>query len=492
MKKKFIFISVLLFLVLSSLLCADSQSENLEDLITKEQFEEFCHYYYRNPKPENALKFLKVVVKGDLFRRYKFRRKDIEFMAHYLAKACRNKQEIIDFCITRFEFENHWNRLLLLRILEYIGGEEEKEFFRTKLRRARFINEASAIRYGLNRYYPAEFFSIDDPIEKHKHLGYLANNFYLTGNNKILDKMIDFALKDDPNITPIMVETELNNMVKSNEDCFSYCKETYDKSEGAKKAFLKNIIFEFVGEVSIEQRCKEADDKPLEEAKAWAMGFCAVLHERNHSRHNYLSPRKMQPEYIKKLKELLEKWWGIKSREDLFDAIEGLRLRGKDRYYQAIRKSFNKWDDSHFENFLERYKEDEENRQRVNLIWKTRDQLKEKGIVSYDMARIVSLCRSGYAIGYITEEEAWGLIIPAALKSQKTFDSWKDMGQNYILGRIFTFAGENWNKQYYYTALQRLVDSKSSPWNKYPWDMEVDPNDFKDNVPERLLHGLEK
>ena len=63
---------------------------------------------------------------------------------------------------------------------------------------------------------------------------------------------------------------------------------------------------------------------------------------------------------------------------------------------------------------------------------------------------------------------------------QKKFDSWEDLGQNYLIGRRF------WSHKYttekgdlYEDAFQRLLDMRSSPWNKYPWDMDLTDMDIK-------------
>ena len=64
--------------------------------------------------------------------------------------------------------------------------------------------------------------------------------------------------------------------------------------------------------------------------------------------------------------------------------------------------------------------------------------------------------------------------MPVAETLQKKFDSWEDLGQNYLIGRRF------WSYKYmkedgdeYEDAFQRLLDMRSSPWNMYPWDMDL-------------------
>jgi Protein of unknown function (DUF1266) len=39
--------------------------------------------------------------------------------------------------------------------------------------------------------------------------------------------------------------------------------------------------------------------------------------------------------------------------------------------------------------------------------------------------------------GYLAEDEAWEKIMPAAAKLHATFSSWKELGENYLIGREF-------------------------------------------------------
>ena len=64
--------------------------------------------------------------------------------------------------------------------------------------------------------------------------------------------------------------------------------------------------------------------------------------------------------------------------------------------------------------------------------------------------------------------------MPVAKMLQETFDSWEDLGRNYIIGRQFWSYKETKKGNYRYEdALQRLLDMQSSPWNKYSWDIDL-------------------
>jgi hypothetical protein len=79
--------------------------------------------------------------------------------------------------------------------------------------------------------------------------------------------------------------------------------------------------------------------------------------------------------------------------------------------------------------------------------------------------------------GYLTEDEAWDRIMPAAALLQKTFDSWKDFGENYLIGRQFwSYEQTKKEGQVFRDIYRKLLANSSSPWNRNPWDMELSMN----------------
>jgi len=101
-------------------------------------------------------------------------------------------------------------------------------------------------------------------------------------------------------------------------------------------------------------------------------------------------------------------------------------------------------------------------------------ELGEKSLLGWDYSRYICLCRWGYMVGYISEDEAWEKIMPVAKMLQKKFDSWEYLGRNYLIGRQFWSYKHTKESGYLFDdAYFRLLDMPSSPWNKYPWDMDL-------------------
>jgi hypothetical protein len=95
-------------------------------------------------------------------------------------------------------------------------------------------------------------------------------------------------------------------------------------------------------------------------------------------------------------------------------------------------------------------------------------------LLAWDLVRYINLCRWGYVAGYLSESEAWELIMPMALELQKNFHSWKEMGEAFLFGREFwSYSEMQKNGQLYIDAQQRLLDDPKSPWNKYSWDLRL-------------------
>jgi hypothetical protein len=177
---------------------------------------------------------------------------------------------------------------------------------------------------------------------------------------------------------------------------------------------------------------------------------------------------------VEKAKELLGGWWGINSRKDLFDTLYSLYMGGHRKRFNQTGIYVSRLSEEEYMEVVEQYKGDEETLQEIRIAREYYKKLGRKSIFGWDYGRYISLCRWGYMIGYINEDEAWRNIMAVARMLQKRFDSWEDLGRNYLIGRRF------WSYKYteedgylYEDAFQRLVDMPSSPWNGYPWDMDL-------------------
>lgn len=207
--------------------------------------------------------------------------------------------------------------------------------------------------------------------------------------------------------------------------------------------------------------------------KAWALGCAAVLFESNHERHDILGniPSKWG---VKAWKKRLSEGWGIENREDLLSQIKVLKEQGHRESFNKMGPMISSLNQEGYEKLVENL-DTEEKRHTVKIVRQYYPKVGDKSILGWDYSRIICLCRWGYHVGYITEEEAWEKILSTARILQSTFDSWEDLGQNYLIGRQFWSYQETKEGGYKFEdALQRLLDMPTSPWNLYPWNMNLD------------------
>jgi hypothetical protein len=213
--------------------------------------------------------------------------------------------------------------------------------------------------------------------------------------------------------------------------------------------------------------------KELPARKAWALGCAALLFESNHERHDILGniPSKWG---VKAWKERLSEGWGIENRKDLLSQIKVLEEHGHRESFNKQGRLVSRLSEEDYEKLVSKISS-EEKRFELDIVRNYYPKLGKKSILGWDYSRIICLCRWGYHAGYITQEEAWKQIMSTAKVLQKTFDSWEDLGQNYLIGRQFWSYQHTKETGYKMEdAYQRLLDMPTSPWNLYPWDMNLE------------------
>ncbi|MDD5260818.1 MAG: DUF1266 domain-containing protein [Methylacidiphilales bacterium] len=180
----------------------------------------------------------------------------------------------------------------------------------------------------------------------------------------------------------------------------------------------------------------------------------------------------------------LDYWWGVKDRKA---AIKELKWLEKDGHRVNYRKYLEEIQNSKPESqppeglarawiiiqeyLLSRGKRSLHGRftaEEIATIRQESTRHKAKNLLAWDYCRIINLAGWCHHAGYISEEEAWQHIFPAARKLQSTYCSWKEMSDDYILGRVI-WQKEPQDRMSY--LQERLLDPSepASPWAKLPW-----------------------
>jgi hypothetical protein len=220
-----------------------------------------------------------------------------------------------------------------------------------------------------------------------------------------------------------------------------------------------------------------------ESQKAWALAASAVLTERNGQRHDLLGEAEPTDAIIIDTKKLMYDAWGIANRQDLFNVLRWIDEKGHRIEFEKAGSSISSFSPRQYEEFLAKTKENPEAHNQVLIINKYYKSLGQKGLLGWDYSRMISLCRWGYLVGYLTESEAWVMIMEAARELQQKFGSWRELGENYLIGRQYwSYSATKENGKLYLNAFNKLLSDSNSCWNRIPWntdltEVEVSPED---------------
>jgi hypothetical protein len=211
---------------------------------------------------------------------------------------------------------------------------------------------------------------------------------------------------------------------------------------------------------------------PSRAQQLWALGTCAILADINGQRHDLLGGSERTPAEIKRWRDCLAKWWGVRSRAELLETLRWLDEDGHRRAFNDLARALPQASAAQLDAIQKRCSEDPTFSNRVDIVRKYQKELGTKSILAWDYGRYVSLCGWGYVVGFLTADEAWRKIMPVASFLQDTFDSWDDLGRSYVIGREFWSPGKSPESRRSYA---NMLNNASSPWNRLPWSMDLKP-----------------
>ncbi len=222
--------------------------------------------------------------------------------------------------------------------------------------------------------------------------------------------------------------------------------------------------------------------------KAWALACAAILTERNHGNHELLGTELRDENSTMDYQiTLLRSGFDISCRTDLLNTFMWIESGGHRLEFEEWGKKIEGLSKEEYEQLLIDCESDPELVYRIKIAAKYYKSLGEKSLFGWDYCRYLNLCRWGYMADYLSEEEAWEKIMSVARLLQERFDSWEDLGQNYLIGRKFWSKEETEESGYLYEdAYLRLVDMPSSPWNKLPWDLDLKVEAPADKPEEKI------
>ena len=210
----------------------------------------------------------------------------------------------------------------------------------------------------------------------------------------------------------------------------------------------------------------------VQRAKAWAVATTAILTYRNGDRVDILSPNERTPANVEQTRKILHDWWGVDTRIDLDHSLEFLESGGHRKQFQRL----GSMPEAQFRAIVGAERDSPE---RVRIAKLIREHYRKHGphsLIGWDYARYIMLCRWGYSVGFLTADEAWQRIFPAAHTIQNAFHSWDELGEDYLVGRQFWSKDETERSgKAYRDIVEWLHRAPNSPWKRLPWTMPLQP-----------------
>ncbi|MHC9538176.1 MAG: DUF1266 domain-containing protein [Vulcanimicrobiota bacterium] len=214
-------------------------------------------------------------------------------------------------------------------------------------------------------------------------------------------------------------------------------------------------------------------------AKEWCLAAGAIINHVNCDRHDLLGGRPLNSTQRQRTQALLRQSWDIKNGSDAFSTLNWLRTEGHRKQFNEIASLIKVSDPSSLsDQALISKGLDQDTISQVRFVQKYSRDLEGRSLTAWDMCRLINVAGWCYNAGYITEQEAWGRIRPAALILQRTYSSWQDMGRNYLLGRQFWEPGLYQQEGSLFDGVVRkLCSDSSSPWVRIPWQTDLNQSE---------------
>jgi hypothetical protein len=177
---------------------------------------------------------------------------------------------------------------------------------------------------------------------------------------------------------------------------------------------------------------------------------------------------------IRIAKQVLSRQWGVRSRRDLLAQLSWIEKGGHRRGFDQLAHALAVATPDQLSELQSQADENPSLASALEVVQGHSAYLGNRSISGWDYARYAFLCRRGYLVGYLTQDEAWRRIMPAARVMQSTLRSWRDLGDNYLVGRRFWSAqATKESGAAMREAESHLLTDSKSPWIRLPWGLDL-------------------
>jgi len=199
------------------------------------------------------------------------------------------------------------------------------------------------------------------------------------------------------------------------------------------------------------------------EAKQWGLAATAILTTltRREPRHDLLGGAPKSPESEANAKTMLASSWNVDGRDKLVSTLEWLGGGGHSQEYQKAAAAFP-----------QAPPQAQQQDPRLALVGQFGAEIGNRGLLAWDLGRMLALAGWGYLAGYCSEDEAWGAIFSAGIRLRGTYASWEEYGKHYRFGAMFTDPN---SAQQIDAIVGQLVSAPNSPWRAVAWRLDGPP-----------------
>ena len=216
----------------------------------------------------------------------------------------------------------------------------------------------------------------------------------------------------------------------------------------------------------------------LEQQHRWALATTALLSHVNFEETTSLAGYagySFTPESVRREVESLARGWNVRSRADLLERLAGLDREGHRTEFTALGKALSTMTADEYRAMEKEYSDDDKMLYRMRVVRTNYAKFGNKSLFAWDYIRYINVCRMGYHVGYLSEQEAWDRIMPVARKIQRTYSSWTAMGEDYLIGYDYwrTDAEDDSLRLLKSAYALFCTDYQYNPWIVNSWTLDL-------------------
>ncbi len=143
--------------------------------------------------------------------------------------------------------------------------------------------------------------------------------------------------------------------------------------------------------------------KISESQRQWLLALPAIMMEVNGSAHNTLEVEPFSNDATIAYKNVLSKWWGVNSRNELIDVIKSRENQGHNEIYMKLKEIIALNQGVNIGSIIQKYKMKNKVLNYYLFLNSNQTETMKTDIISWDLGRAAALIRWGYQVGYLTE-----------------------------------------------------------------------------------------